>query len=746
MYRAEIVGRPGKHVALKVLAEEFAEDSHHLKRIQKVSRYVRHVRHPAILKVRAAGDLSGHWSLVSEYVEGVTLGEVLEAEGPLPAPVALRVAEAVASALDAIQGATDSKGRALRLIHRDLKPSNLLVSPTGELKLLDFGVAHKNFDLRTATEGSGVYGSLPHLAPERAESNDRHPIDIHALGMTLAELLLGRIPLGSPSDRAEDHAERVRAIDADLAAQGLPVGVRTLLREATAYDPRRRPTAKIFCLVCRSLQAGLPEVALSTWARDVVGDLVSRRRSREGPLSGQTLEGAGVEESSSRVRAPAPSRGRSGTQAPARSISPEVSAGWDRTPDTVGRAQPMADMAPGGARSPAWARDSFVDDGEEGLEGPTRRKLQVELRKPGQGLQVARPKKVPPPEPPPRPRGGTPAPLVDRAATPATAAGGMSVSFTPAWEPGSGGPGADPSAPTVGAAAPLEEPLEEPSTVAPLSAMPVRFEPTEELGDPSTVIRKKEISLADEDTRDQAPSRSQSPAGGFLNLESVEDPSTVIRKKSDLSELMTQAEGPSPLRAPGLPSSFGDLSAIDNAHTEIRSPLDLPNAAETMELPPLRDEGPRQPTPYPPPPTRPLAPSLPPEAQEQPLWRRWWTTAAAMSVVGVAVAAILGGLSAFLGGTAVFGGILAGLVAASPEERCASNVEIGRAFVEEVKVRPRLQAHGLLDELEEECVAGRIGTWGTVLVIVELRNKGADGLLGEYEQEKVRREIQRWTE
>ena len=90
----------------------------------------------------------------------------------------------------------------------------------------------------------------------------------------------------------------------------------------------------------------------------------------------------------------------------------------------------------------------------------------------------------------------------------------------------------------------------------------------------------------------------------------------------------------------------------------------------------------------------------------------------------------------------MFGGILVSLVTGSTETRCKTNVDSGREFVQEVRLRPRRAALGLLDELEAECLAENISTLNTILVIIELRSKGEDGILTDYEQSKVRDKMQ----
>ncbi len=275
VYRAELQGSQGfrKEVALKILNEGIEASTQHLALLRDEARVLGLVRHRSIVAVDALVKLEGRWCVVMEYVRGVTLRQLADAEGALTLAVALQIVEEVASALDAAWTAVDPDGRPLNLVHRDVKPSNVQITPRGEVKLLDFGVARAEFEAREHATRGVIFGSVPYVAPERLEHQDSHAVDVYALGLTLAQLLGGRIPLRGPSSVA-DHHVRQQEIDDTLGAAGVPDELRQLVRRCTAWDPDERPTARELERTSRRMRGSLPDVSLRDWAEPRVEALL----------------------------------------------------------------------------------------------------------------------------------------------------------------------------------------------------------------------------------------------------------------------------------------------------------------------------------------------------------------------------------------------------------------------------------------------------------------------------------------
>lgn len=195
----EVIGRGGmglvyrgrdrvleRTVAVKVLPFEHAENPILVERFSREARAIASLSHPNIVAVFDTGREAGSRYLVMEFVSGASLAQLMTDGGPFAQTEAVDVAAQVASALAAAHRAG--------IIHRDIKPANVMVEPSGDVKVLDFGIAHAAAD-PALTRTSMVLGSAPYIAPEmaRGEKADERS-DIYSLGCVLYELLTGRAP------------------------------------------------------------------------------------------------------------------------------------------------------------------------------------------------------------------------------------------------------------------------------------------------------------------------------------------------------------------------------------------------------------------------------------------------------------------------------------------------------------------------------------------------------------------------
>src|SRR5262245_9463543 len=227
VYRARDT-RLGREVAIKVLPPSFADDPDRLARFEREAQLLASLNHPNIATIHGLEEAGGEGeagraggatrALVMELVEGPTLAERI-AEGPIPVDEALRIARQIAEALEAAH----ERG----IIHRDLKPANVKLTPTGQVKVLDFGLAKLaeageagwaggTFSLTpTVTSpammtGAGVIlGTAAYMSPEQARGKpvDRRA-DIWAFGGVLYEMLTGR----QAFDAGETVSDAVAAI------------------------------------------------------------------------------------------------------------------------------------------------------------------------------------------------------------------------------------------------------------------------------------------------------------------------------------------------------------------------------------------------------------------------------------------------------------------------------------------------------------------------------------------------------
>jgi serine/threonine-protein kinase len=176
----------GRHVALKVLHEQLAEDPDVVARFRRESQSAAGLQHPHIVQVFDRGDWDGIPYMAMELVDGVTLKDVIRDQAPLD-PV--KTIDQISQVLDALRYA-HRRG----LVHRDIKPQNVLVGPDGDLKVADFGIARAIDDLQMTQTGM-IVGTAHYLSPEQASGLPVAPsADLYAVGVVLFEMLTGRMP------------------------------------------------------------------------------------------------------------------------------------------------------------------------------------------------------------------------------------------------------------------------------------------------------------------------------------------------------------------------------------------------------------------------------------------------------------------------------------------------------------------------------------------------------------------------
>src|SRR6266516_3330521 len=220
----------GQTVALKVLRSVAAEEPMARRRLAREVETMRRVRSPYVAAVIDADLAGGQPYIVTRYVPGRTLEEVVTEDGPLPPPALLRLAYGLADALTAVHAAV--------VVHRDLKPSNVML--LDELPVvIDFGIAQGPDATRLTMTGMFM-GTPGYLAPEVIEGRpSSEASDVHAWGATVAFAAIGRPPYGTGP--YEGIFYRIVNGQADLSAA--PGPLLPLLAAALARDPAHRPSA-----------------------------------------------------------------------------------------------------------------------------------------------------------------------------------------------------------------------------------------------------------------------------------------------------------------------------------------------------------------------------------------------------------------------------------------------------------------------------------------------------------------------
>jgi serine/threonine-protein kinase len=179
-------------VALKVLRDEaVSEDATLIDRFKQELKLARRITHKNVLRTHDFGETDGTAYISMEYLEGVTLKDLVRSKGALPLSVGLRIAKHMCQGLEA--------AHAQGVVHRDIKPQNMLILPeTGELKIMDFGIARVSeveSGISGLTGDGTVLGTPDYMPPEQATGGQADfRSDIYSLGVVLFECFTGQLP------------------------------------------------------------------------------------------------------------------------------------------------------------------------------------------------------------------------------------------------------------------------------------------------------------------------------------------------------------------------------------------------------------------------------------------------------------------------------------------------------------------------------------------------------------------------
>jgi serine/threonine kinase PknH len=180
----------GRTVALKILVDEYSQNTAFRERFQRESRAAAILQEPHVIPIHDWGEFDGHLYIDMRLVQGQTLDDLL-ATGPLTPSRAVNIVGQVGAALDA--------AHAEGLIHRDVKPQNIIVTPADFAYLVDFGIAATTGDSRLTTAGTKI-GTLNYMAPERfTDAPVTHAADVYSLACVLYETLTGQPPYAGDS-------------------------------------------------------------------------------------------------------------------------------------------------------------------------------------------------------------------------------------------------------------------------------------------------------------------------------------------------------------------------------------------------------------------------------------------------------------------------------------------------------------------------------------------------------------------
>ena len=273
----------GREVAVKILKQEYADDATFRARFEAEARNAARLHHPNIASVFDYGifEATGTPFLVMELVDGKPLSELL-AVGERLDPEQVR--NLVAQTAEAL-GVAHEAG----LVHRDVKPANLMVTPQGQVKVTDFGIAHAAGSAAITRTGE-IVGTPHYLSPEQAEGRPATPAsDVYALGVLLYECLQGRRPFteGSAMSIALAHLRQ----EPPPLDDSVPEDLAEITRRAMAKDPAERYANG--SELAAALRSGGPGVAPATAiAAPVAGAAATRVMAADPPATATRVAAA----------------------------------------------------------------------------------------------------------------------------------------------------------------------------------------------------------------------------------------------------------------------------------------------------------------------------------------------------------------------------------------------------------------------------------------------------------------------
>ena len=220
-----------RYVAIKVLKPEFSEDKNFVSKFRVEAQSAAGLSHPNIVNVFDVGEDNGIYYIVMELIEGITLKKYIERKGKLP------VKEAVSILIQVAQGIEAAHNN--HIIHRDIKPQNIIISKEGKVKVTDFGIARA---ASTNTISSNAMGSVHYISPEQAKGGFiDEKSDIYSLGITLYEMVTGRLPFEGDSTVSIALQHVQNELPSPLIyVPDLPISVEKIIEKCTQKKPDRR--------------------------------------------------------------------------------------------------------------------------------------------------------------------------------------------------------------------------------------------------------------------------------------------------------------------------------------------------------------------------------------------------------------------------------------------------------------------------------------------------------------------------
>ncbi len=241
VFKAKITSAHGfeKLLVIKRILPQLAADRNFVSMFIDEAKLTAQLIHPKIVQVIDFGEVKGQYFIALEFIDGFDALALLRGSAQkqlrLPMPICMFIAMEVLDALDYAHNAKDAEGRPMRLVHRDISPSNVFLARRGDVKLGDFGIAHAQ-ERESKTQAGTLKGKYGYMSPEQvlgATLDGRS--DLFAVGIVLAEMLMGRRLFSAPNDLdvllmvRDGRLERL-----DKHARDLPASLDHIVRKALA--------------------------------------------------------------------------------------------------------------------------------------------------------------------------------------------------------------------------------------------------------------------------------------------------------------------------------------------------------------------------------------------------------------------------------------------------------------------------------------------------------------------------------
>jgi len=296
VWAARMKGTRGfqKIVAVKSMLPSLSEDPQFEEMFLAEAELASRIRHPHVCEILDLGEQDGTLYIVMEWVDGEPLSTLQKAarnKGGIPLAVAARIGLHAALGLHAAHELQDEEGALLGLVHRDVSPQNILVTYTGVVKIVDFGVAKATSGAQDGrTKAGQVKGKVPFMSPEQAlgKKVDRRT-DVFALGIVLYQMITGKHPFRGDNDMATLHriCDPAPVATVKSVVPTCPDALSDVISKALEKDPAKR--FQTMTEMARGLERGVASLVgdgdstkdqdTAAFVRSVVGERADKRKA-----------------------------------------------------------------------------------------------------------------------------------------------------------------------------------------------------------------------------------------------------------------------------------------------------------------------------------------------------------------------------------------------------------------------------------------------------------------------------------